>query len=244
MCPRGCGFRRRLRTAEHRRLRRERFSEKSARRRPPPRRPTSEATRPPYFSASSEASSKAKSCGPSKLKAAVETFDQAVIAEDTIDYDEPEPLPFSARHWWARRSSKPPTSDAERTYRENLKKHPHNGWALFGLKQALTAQRKSTDDVDKDLAASWARADVVLRLRDSDDASGLRHLEKVEPVGRGDQFPPQLAKVVQHFRHWNRDGGFVDLSVDLPTALTRFNLAVVSHDHVRPLNELFLVSHQ
>ncbi len=99
-----------------------------------------------------------------KLKDAVKAFERAVKAEDKIDYDEPEPLPFSARHWYGAallEANRP--GDAERTYREDLKKHPHNGWALFGLKQALTAQRKPTDDVDKDLAASWARADVVLK---------------------------------------------------------------------------------
>ena len=53
-------------------------------------------------------------------------------------YDEPEALPFAARHWLgaALLEAKRP-ADAERVYREDLKKHPHNGWSLFGLKQAL-----------------------------------------------------------------------------------------------------------
>jgi tetratricopeptide (TPR) repeat protein len=99
-----------------------------------------------------------------KLKDAIKAFERAVKAEDKIDYDEPEPLPFSARHWYgAALLEANRAGDAERTYRDDLKKHPHNGWALFGLKQALAARGKATDDVDKDLAASWARADITLK---------------------------------------------------------------------------------
>ena len=98
-----------------------------------------------------------------KLKYALKPFERAVKAEDKIDYDEPEPLPFSARHWLgAALLDLERPNDAERVYLEDLKKHPHNGWSLYGLKQALAAQGKSTADVDRDLAASWARADVAL----------------------------------------------------------------------------------
>jgi len=98
-----------------------------------------------------------------KLKNALKAFERAVKAEDKIDYDEPEPLPFSARHWLgAALLDLERPQDAERVYREDLKKHPHNGWSLFGLKQALLAQGKPTAEVDQDLASSWARADVVL----------------------------------------------------------------------------------
>jgi tetratricopeptide (TPR) repeat protein len=99
-----------------------------------------------------------------KLTEAIDAFERAAKIEDQLDYDEPEPLPFAARHWLgaalleARRAG-----DAERVYREDLKKHPHNGWALFGLKQALAAQGKSASDVDKDLATSWARSDTWIR---------------------------------------------------------------------------------
>jgi tetratricopeptide (TPR) repeat protein len=99
-----------------------------------------------------------------KLNDAISAFERAVKADDQLDYDEPEPIPFPSRHWLGAallEANRP--ADAERVYRENLKKHPHNGWSLFGLQQALKAQRKPTADVDKDLAASWARADTWLR---------------------------------------------------------------------------------
>ena len=51
-------------------------------------------------SASSAASSKARFCrAKATCQDAIEAFEQAVKLEDEIDYDEPEPLPFSARHW-------------------------------------------------------------------------------------------------------------------------------------------------
>ena len=98
------------------------------------------------------------------LAAAIAAFERAVAADDALEYDEPEPLPFPARHWLgaALLEAKRP-SDAERVYREDLQDHPHNGWSLFGLQQALKAQGKTSADVDKDFAASWARADIWLR---------------------------------------------------------------------------------
>ena len=54
--------------------------------------------------------------------------------------------------------------DAEAVYREDLKRHPHNGWALFGLWKSLQAQGKAgpAKAVKKELDAAWAKADVKL----------------------------------------------------------------------------------
>ena len=48
-------------------------------------------------------------------------------------------------------------------YRDELTHHPHNGWSLFGLKQALAAQGKTDAAVDKDFDSSWARSDHWIR---------------------------------------------------------------------------------
>jgi tetratricopeptide (TPR) repeat protein len=98
------------------------------------------------------------------LTAAIAAFERAVAADDALDYDEPEPIPFPARHWLgAALLEAKRASDAERVYREDLADHPHNGWSLLGLQQALKAQGKSSADVDKDLDASWSRADTWIR---------------------------------------------------------------------------------
>jgi tetratricopeptide (TPR) repeat protein len=98
------------------------------------------------------------------LDAAIAAFEVAVRIEDELPYDEPEPLPFAARHWLgAALLEAKRFADAERVYRDELEDHPHNGWSLFGLKQAIAARGASAPDVDADLAASWSRADTWLQ---------------------------------------------------------------------------------
>ena len=96
--------------------------------------------------------------------AAIASFEQAVALEDKLTYDEPEPLPFSARHWLgAALLETARYAEAERVYRNELADRPHNGWSLFGLKTAVEAQGTPSPEVDADLEASWARSDIWLR---------------------------------------------------------------------------------
>jgi tetratricopeptide (TPR) repeat protein len=98
------------------------------------------------------------------LPAAITAFERAVTLDDELEYDEPEPLPFPARHWLgAALLEAGRHADAERVYRDDLKDHPHNGWSLVGLQQALKAQGKATTDVDADLTSSWSRSDTWIR---------------------------------------------------------------------------------
>ena len=98
------------------------------------------------------------------LKGAIAAFERAVTLNDSIVIDDPEPLPFPARHWLgAALLDGKQFADAERIYRDDLKRHPHNGWALIGLQQALKGQNRPSSDVDADLRASWARADTPIK---------------------------------------------------------------------------------
>ena len=95
------------------------------------------------------------------LGSAIETLLIAVDVEDQIEYDEPEPLPFAARHWLgAALMEAGRYMEAEETYREELEDHPHNVWSLHGLIAALVAQDKSDETVEADFAASTIHADT------------------------------------------------------------------------------------
>ena len=95
------------------------------------------------------------------LDKAIASFERSVERYDSIVYDEPEPLPFAARHWLgAALLEAKRYPDAERVYREELKRHPKNGWSLYGLKAALEAQGKPSTDVAKEFAESWSRSDT------------------------------------------------------------------------------------
>jgi tetratricopeptide (TPR) repeat protein len=99
-----------------------------------------------------------------KLDEAMAAFERAVAIEDDLEYSEPEPLPFAARHWLGAallEAGRP--ADAERVYREALDDHPNNGWSLFGLQAALAAQDRPSAEVNAELEASWARSDTWLR---------------------------------------------------------------------------------
>ena len=53
---------------------------------------------------------------------------------------------------------------AETVYWEDLRRNRENGWALFGLLQALRAQNKMAEATltEARFKAAWARADVTL----------------------------------------------------------------------------------
>jgi cytochrome c-type biogenesis protein CcmH/NrfG len=55
-------------------------------------------------------------------------------------------------------------ADAEAVYREDLKRHPDNGWAYYGLSQALAAEKKDADAAaaDRSFQKAWVNADVQL----------------------------------------------------------------------------------
>jgi len=98
------------------------------------------------------------------LKAAIAAFTKAAALQDGLQYDEPEPLPFAAHHWLGAALVEAKEFErAEAVYRADLKEHPHNGWSLLGLQQALAGRGIKSPEVDADLAASWSRADTWIR---------------------------------------------------------------------------------
>ena len=63
-----------------------------------------------------------------KLDEAISAFERAVEIEDRLEYSEPEPLPFAARHWLGAALLKAGRPDkAESVYREELADHDDSG---------------------------------------------------------------------------------------------------------------------
>ena len=95
------------------------------------------------------------------LNSAIRSFEEAVKFENALEYSEPEPLPFSARHWLgAALYSNGQYQEAEQVYKDELQHHPHNGWSLYGLQQSLAAQGLNDEDINQDLKESWARSNL------------------------------------------------------------------------------------
>jgi tetratricopeptide (TPR) repeat protein len=95
------------------------------------------------------------------MDGAIASFRRAAELDDQQPYDEPEPIPYAARHWLgAALMELERYAEAEKEYRTELADHPHNVWSLHGLKAALAAQGKTDADVDADFESSTARMDV------------------------------------------------------------------------------------
>ena len=100
--------------------------------------------------------------GEGRLDDGIRVLEQAVEIEDGLRYDEPEPLNFTARHWLgALLLEAGRHAQAEAVYRASLDDHPHNGWSLHGLEEALRAQGRDADadEVHAEFEEAWARAD-------------------------------------------------------------------------------------
>jgi len=96
---------------------------------------------------------------------AIRLLEQAVAAEDKLAYNEPADWFFPVRHLLgAQLLLAGRAAPAEQVYREDLRRHPKNGWALQGLATALKAQGRTRDAIRTrhELAAVWQHADIQL----------------------------------------------------------------------------------
>lgn len=99
---------------------------------------------------------------------ALSLWQEAVVLEDALAYNEPADWFYPTRHYLgAALLDASRASDAEAIYRADLERHPDNGWALFGLRAALETQRgaakkREARQVAQKLAAAWKDADIEL----------------------------------------------------------------------------------
>lgn len=96
---------------------------------------------------------------------AIAHLDTAVRLQDSLAYTEPDDWHYPARHsLGAVLLQAGRATEAETVYWQDLKAHPKNGWALFGLAQAMRAQGnvEGAKAIDADFAQAWASSDVKL----------------------------------------------------------------------------------
>uniref|UniRef100_UPI00345D60D9 tetratricopeptide repeat protein n=1 Tax=Nitrosomonas sp. TaxID=42353 RepID=UPI00345D60D9 len=97
---------------------------------------------------------------------AIAYLEKAVRLEDALVYTEPSEFhlpPRLALGAILLESGRP--NEAETVYWEDLRRNRNNGWALYGLAQALRAQNKNDEAaiITARFEQAWARADIKLR---------------------------------------------------------------------------------
>jgi len=96
---------------------------------------------------------------------AIATLREATSKEDALAYDEPADWFVPIRHLLGEELLKAgKAAEAEGVYRDDLQRHPDNGWALYGLAQALKAQQKvdAAATVEEQFKRAWKDADLAL----------------------------------------------------------------------------------
>jgi tetratricopeptide (TPR) repeat protein len=99
------------------------------------------------------------------LRSAIRLLQEAVAAEDQLNYDEPPDWFFSVRHHLGNTLLKSGDfKEAENVFRQDLKKLKRNGWALIGLQTALQQQGKAEEAlmVKKEFEQAWQYADTKI----------------------------------------------------------------------------------
>ena len=96
---------------------------------------------------------------------ALRDLEDAVRLEDALAYDEPSDWFFPVRHLLGAQLMRDGKfREAERVYRDDLERHPGNGWALFGLQQALKAEGRVAEAkaTGTEFEKAWQRATLSI----------------------------------------------------------------------------------
>ena len=96
---------------------------------------------------------------------ALTRWEDAVRAADQLAYSEPSDWFYPVRHFQgAALLDAKQYKAAEAVYREDLRRNPGNGWALFGLAQSLKGQGRTAEAnaVNQRFKTAWAGSDFAL----------------------------------------------------------------------------------
>lgn len=100
---------------------------------------------------------------------AIEYLKNAVNKEDLVNYNEPPDWYPSVRlSLGSALFLNGDYAEAEKVFRDELKKYPHNGRGLFGLMESLKAQGKNEEakTVSDEFNSAWKNADALLNIND------------------------------------------------------------------------------
>ncbi len=100
-----------------------------------------------------------------KYSSAIAAFGKAVATEEQMVYNEPRDWLLNPKHYLGNAyllSGK--ASEAQKIFEKDLQSNNENGWALFGLYQALLAQKKTAaaEDILARYNTAFAKADIKL----------------------------------------------------------------------------------
>lgn len=94
---------------------------------------------------------------------AIESFKNAVTVQDELPYTEPPFWYYPTRLTLGKALLESgQAAEAEQVYRQSLINYPKNGWAIYGLMQALEVQGVDSSNVQKAFELAWQRADITL----------------------------------------------------------------------------------
>lgn len=101
----------------------------------------------------------------SRMDERIRHLEAAVQIQDGLPYMEPPYWYYPVRHTLgAALLQTGRAKDADAVFRDDLTRHPRNGWSLYGLAQSLKAQgdAKAAADVQRQFELVWKQADVAL----------------------------------------------------------------------------------
>ncbi|MGB3968158.1 MAG: hypothetical protein WBO45_15585 [Planctomycetota bacterium] len=99
------------------------------------------------------------------IERAFDLLREAVTKDDGLRYDEPWGWMQPVRHaLGALLLEQALVTEAEAVYRDDLARHPHDGWALHGLAECLRRSGRGEEAAkfEAEFKAAWTRADVQL----------------------------------------------------------------------------------
>lgn len=100
-----------------------------------------------------------------KVDAALKEFQNAVVVEDSLRYNEPPDWKIPARHFLgAALVDAGKFAEAEQVYLADLKINRENGWALTGLQKCLLKLGKKSEmtSTAKRFGKAWKNADIAI----------------------------------------------------------------------------------